>query len=190
MATTNATHPKITIDLVRSSIYPFLASQLIHSSSQVLDRLTTKDVLRGILHSILFHRLFGTVKPQTFEVLDVTMVCTPRLLSPHEHNASLPKPGVSDPGMEQLVNTKVNAFWNAIEGGANKRGQVSHSWHGYSSGPLTPRGAQIKVTFSEKRPKKSWFQVYAAEEDVPWEQWSVANTSIYQSASHFHFSLE
>lgn len=27
-----------------------------------------------MLHSILFHRLFGTVKPQTFEVLDVTMV--------------------------------------------------------------------------------------------------------------------
>jgi hypothetical protein len=28
------------------------------------------------LHSILFHRLFGTIKPQTFEVLDVTMVIT------------------------------------------------------------------------------------------------------------------
>ena len=27
-----------------------------------------------MLHSILFHRLFGTVKPKTFEVLDVTMV--------------------------------------------------------------------------------------------------------------------
>lgn len=43
---------------------------------QILDRPTTKDVLRGVLHSILFHRLFGTVKPQTFEVLDVTMVCS------------------------------------------------------------------------------------------------------------------
>ena len=33
-----------------------------------------RDVLHGVLHSILFHRLFGTIKPQTFEVLDVTMV--------------------------------------------------------------------------------------------------------------------
>lgn len=41
---------------------------------QVLDRLQTKDVLRAVLHSILFHRLFGTVKSKTFEVLDVTMV--------------------------------------------------------------------------------------------------------------------
>jgi len=48
---------------------------LIHPFIQVLDRFTTKDVLHGVLHSILFHRLFGTVKPTTFEVLDVTMVC-------------------------------------------------------------------------------------------------------------------
>jgi len=108
-----------------------------------LDRLTTKDVLKGVLHSILFHRLFGTVKPQTFEVLDVTI------------------PGVSDVGMEQLVNDKVEVFWKGIENGANaKRGQIA-------------------VTFSEKRPKKSWFQVYVGEEDVPWEQW-VINVELRQ----------
>jgi hypothetical protein len=47
-----------------------------HAHWQVLDhdRHTTKEVLGAILHSILFHRLFGTVKPQIFEVLDVTMV--------------------------------------------------------------------------------------------------------------------
>ncbi|PIL31150.1 hypothetical protein GSI_05847 [Ganoderma sinense ZZ0214-1] len=50
----NDGHPTITIDLV-------------------LDRLQTKEVLRAILHSILFHRLFGTVRSRTFEVLDVTM---------------------------------------------------------------------------------------------------------------------
>ncbi len=37
-------------------------------------------------------------------------------------------------------------------------------------------GEQIVVTFSEKRPKKSWFQVYMGEEDVPWEQWCVPLT--------------
>ncbi|KAH0584647.1 hypothetical protein H2248_010179 [Termitomyces sp. 'cryptogamus'] len=129
----NGSFPTITIDLV-------------------LDRLTTKDVLRGMLHSVLFHRLFGTVKPQTFEVLDVTM------------------PGVSDVEMEQLVNDKVDAFWRGIEGGASRSGQV----------PLLPQPTscrahhpQIKITFSEKRPKKSWFQVYVGEEDVPWEQWII-----------------
>ncbi|GLB35634.1 putative DUF1649-domain-containing protein [Lyophyllum shimeji] len=123
MATGNVAYPTITIDLI-------------------LDRLTTKDVLKAVLHSILFHRLFGTVKPQTFEVLDVTM------------------PGVSDAGMEQLVNEKVDGLWKGIENGAHKRGQ-------------------IRVTFSEKRPKKSWFQVYMGEEDVPWEQW-VINAELRQ----------
>lgn len=57
--------------LHKSDIALFLNGLL---KAQVLDRHLTKDVLRAILHSILFHRLFGTVKPKTFEVLDVTMV--------------------------------------------------------------------------------------------------------------------
>ncbi|KAI0931037.1 hypothetical protein AcW1_001464 [Taiwanofungus camphoratus] len=114
-------HPTITIDLV-------------------LDRHTTKEVLRAVLHSILFHRLFGTVKAQTFEVLDVTM------------------PGVDDADMTQLVEDKVDAFWKAIEGGASKRGQIT-------------------VTFSEKRPRKTWFIM--GEEEIPWEQW-IINAEIRQ----------
>ncbi|OJA18501.1 hypothetical protein AZE42_07590 [Rhizopogon vesiculosus] len=110
-----------------------------------LDRHNVKEVLNAILHSILFHRLFGTVKPQTFEVLDVTM------------------PGVADPEMEQLVTEKVDIFWKGIESGANKRGQMI-------------------VTFSEKKAKKSWFQVYAGEEEVPWEQW-IVNAEMRQPKS-------
>ncbi|KAF8550072.1 DUF1649-domain-containing protein [Imleria badia] len=111
----------------------------------ILERQTAKEVLHAILHAILFHRLFGTVKPQTFDVLDVTM------------------PGVADPEMEQLVNEKVDVFWKGIESGSNKRGQ-------------------ILVTFSEKKPKKSWFQVYVGEEDVPWEQW-IVNAELRQPKS-------
>ncbi|KAJ7490848.1 autophagy-related protein [Mycena latifolia] len=122
----NNPHPTITIDLV-------------------LDRHTTKEVLQAVLHAILFHRLFGLVKPQTFEVLDVTL------------------PGVSDPEMEALVNEKVDAFWRGVEGGVSKRGQIT-------------------VTFSEKRPKKSWFQVYMGEEEVPWEQW-IINAELRQPKS-------
>jgi len=52
---------------------------------------------------------------------------------------------VADPGIEILVDEKVDAFWKGVDGGASKSGQ-------------------IVVTFSEKRPKKStWFQVYAGE---------------------------
>ena len=40
----------------------------------MLERRTSRDVLTAVLHSILFHRLFGTVKPDVREVLDITMV--------------------------------------------------------------------------------------------------------------------
>ena len=52
---------------------------------------------------------------------------------------------MADPGIETIVDEKVDAFWKGVDGGASKSGQ-------------------IVVTFSEKRPKKStWFQVYAGE---------------------------
>ncbi|KAF8509582.1 autophagy-related protein, partial [Gautieria morchelliformis] len=71
-----------------------------------LERQTTKEVLRALLHSILFHRLLGTVKPHTSLVHDVTL------------------PAVKDPEIEQLVDEKVNAFWRAVEGGRHSRGQI------------------------------------------------------------------
>ncbi|KIK70744.1 hypothetical protein GYMLUDRAFT_235160 [Collybiopsis luxurians FD-317 M1] len=108
----------------------------------LLDRHTARDVLHAILDAILFHRLFGTIKPKTREVLGVTM------------------PGVSDTEMERLVEEKVDVFWKGIENGMSKRGQII-------------------LTFSERRPKKGWFQVYVGEEDVPWEQW-IINAEIQQ----------
>ncbi|KAG8990827.1 hypothetical protein FRB94_011406 [Tulasnella sp. JGI-2019a] len=77
----------------------------------VLERPQSKDVMRALLHAILFHRLFGTIKPQTIDVLDVTF------------------PGVSDPEIESQVNAKVDALWRALDsipGGNNviKKGQI------------------------------------------------------------------
>jgi autophagy-related protein 101 len=80
-------------------------------------------------------------------------------------------PGVADPETESLVNEKVDAFWKAIEGGADKRGQVSRSMRVFNIPLKMEIASKILVTFSEKRPKKSWFQVYVGEEEVPWEQW-------------------
>ena len=78
-------HPIITIDLVCPSrgYVAWLLNGLL--KAQVLDRHLTKDVLRAILHAILFHRLFGTVKPKTFEILDVTMVRCVDCLSKQSH---------------------------------------------------------------------------------------------------------
>ncbi|KAH9988186.1 autophagy-related protein [Russula vinacea] len=84
----NGTHATVTIDIV-------------------LDRQNTREILCALLHAILFHRLFGTIRPQTFEVLDVTM------------------PGVADPTVEQLVEEKVETFWKGLENVALKRGEIA-----------------------------------------------------------------
>ena len=75
--------------------------------------------------------------------------------------------------MEQLVTEKVDIFWKGIESGANKRGQVSSSCICTVGSLFLTSFVQIIVTFSEKKAKKSWFQVYVGEEEVPWEQWCV-----------------
>jgi len=76
-----------------------------------LERAVARDVLRALLHSILFHRLFGTVHPRCVDVLDVTF------------------PGVSDAEIERLVNDKVELFWRALDdlsasSSSPKRGQL------------------------------------------------------------------
>ncbi|KAJ3993064.1 hypothetical protein F5050DRAFT_1578364 [Lentinula boryana] len=140
------TYPTITIDLVGFLLFQVFIKTNGYSRYLIqtqVDRHTIKDVLRAILDAILFHRLFGLVKLKTREVLGVTMIIMMFM-----------QPGISDSDMEQLVlEEKVDLFWKEIEGGMSKRGQV--------------------FSFSEKRPKKSWFQVYVGEEDVPWEQWLV-----------------
>jgi hypothetical protein len=79
---------------------------------------------------------------------------------------------VADREIEQLIVDRVDTLCKGIENGADKRGQVTFI-HFTSPGCFKTHNLQIIVTFSEKRPKKSWFQVYMGEEDVPWEQWYV-----------------
>lgn len=79
-----------------------------------------------MLHSILFHRLFGLVKPEIREVLNVSMVrdtevplfCLLRL------KRSVTKPVVDDPDIKFLIDQKVDLFWREVEGSAKQRGEV------------------------------------------------------------------
>ncbi|THH20185.1 hypothetical protein EW146_g1124 [Bondarzewia mesenterica] len=107
----NTTHAIITIDIV-------------------LDRHNCREVLRALLHAILFHRLFGTVKPQTFDVLDVTI------------------PGVADPDMERLVEEKVDMFWRGMENGAHRNGQLSVTF----SRKDQKKKSWIGITYEEEVP--------------------------------------
>ncbi|KAH7100933.1 DUF1649-domain-containing protein [Auriculariales sp. MPI-PUGE-AT-0066] len=56
------------------------------------DRVHGREILRGLLHAVLFHRLLGIIKPATIEVLDVTI------------------PKIDDPKIDAMVNAKADAL--------------------------------------------------------------------------------
>ena len=66
--------PTITIDIVSILYFRKIVTNDGRIHCQVFDRNQARDALRALLHAILFHRLFGIVKPQKFDVLDVTFV--------------------------------------------------------------------------------------------------------------------
>ncbi|KAL8945349.1 MAG: hypothetical protein Q9211_000119 [Gyalolechia sp. 1 TL-2023] len=53
------------------------------------DPTCVKDIVRGILHTIFFHRYFPSMRPSSLEVLDLTL------------------PVVADPELETLIETRV-----------------------------------------------------------------------------------
>lgn len=62
-----------------------------------VDQPSSRDVLGAIVQAVLFHRLFGSVQPRHFDVLDVTF------------------PGVSDPEVDRLVSDKMDALRRGLE---------------------------------------------------------------------------
>lgn len=63
---------------------------------------------------------------------------------------------MDDEDIKQLVDAKVGVFWKAMEGGPHKRGQVRLCSLSLQPVVLTAF-SQITITFSEKRPRKTWF---------------------------------
>ncbi|KAG8695292.1 hypothetical protein FRC08_007917 [Ceratobasidium sp. 394] len=78
-----------------------------------VDRDLTKELLRGIIHAILFHRAFGSVKPTTRDALDVTL------------------PAIDDEKLTKEVERKVDQFQRLLDGSpgigsaGSKRGQMT-----------------------------------------------------------------
>ncbi|EJU02520.1 DUF1649-domain-containing protein [Dacryopinax primogenitus] len=75
-------------------------------SYKVVERPAGKEALRALLHLILFHRLFGCIKPRTTEIFDLTL------------------PAVDEPEIDNIVNIKIDQFWKTLESSANSRAQM------------------------------------------------------------------
>ena len=92
--------PIKSFDIVRN-IHPYKKNSNIYSppwfgAVQTVDRETSREALRALVHAVLFHRLFGVVAPMTLDVLDVAL------------------PAVRDPPTERIVDRTVDAFLRAL----------------------------------------------------------------------------
>ncbi|WEW56625.1 hypothetical protein PRK78_002073 [Emydomyces testavorans] len=110
------------------------------------DPASVKDVLKGILNTIFFHRYFPCVRPDTFDVLDLTL------------------PAIDDVELETLIDSRINTL---------VRQHLSSTSNSPNGGV---RGRIAVQFFEKKRRKGGlWFGGLAGknEEEVCWEIWTV-----------------
>ncbi|KAK9253701.1 autophagy-related protein [Lipomyces tetrasporus] len=121
----------------------------------VLDRLLIRDVLKAILSSIFFHRLFGSIRP----------------LSPPREVLEIAYPSVDDPALDALVDEKLTHLMAALDTSSHSFANQPHS-----ESTQHQRRAQLVVSFFEKKTRKAWFS--KSEEEVCWEEWTINVSSI------------
>ncbi|SMQ53091.1 unnamed protein product [Zymoseptoria tritici ST99CH_1A5] len=68
-----------------------------YSLSLTADRSSVKDIVKGILHTIFFHRYFPPLTPSTQEILDLTL------------------PYVSDPTISTLIETRLTTLLRTLD---------------------------------------------------------------------------
>ncbi|EPE06156.1 hypothetical protein F503_02985 [Ophiostoma piceae UAMH 11346] len=121
-----------------------------------VDPSSVRDVVRGILHTIFFHRFFPSVRPRTRDVLDLTL------------------PYIDDAELETLIDQRTAMLVRQLE----EEKSAINSGLGGGGGSGNSRGGrgQISIEFFEKRRKKAWYVMRGGEEEVCWESWTVKVT--------------
>ncbi|KAI0480440.1 DUF1649-domain-containing protein [Xylariaceae sp. FL0804] len=161
------------------------------------DPASVRDVVRGILHTIFFHRFFPSAAPRSRDVLDITL------------------PYVGDAELDTMIERQTAELARELEDGSNNNNS-RNSGGGAGGGPASTatgsgagggaggpstyyssssaatttaattahhhsnsRGggrATVAVQFFEKRRRKAWYMRAAADDEVCWECWTVRVT--------------
>ncbi|KAI2903121.1 hypothetical protein CBS63078_5963 [Aspergillus niger] len=112
------------------------------------DTTNVRDVLKGILNTIFFHRYFPSIRPITFDVLDFTL------------------PAINDVDLETLIDSRVSSL-------VRQHSSAASAPDGGGGGVR----ARMAVEFYEKRRRRPgiWFGGLSGkgEEEVCWEVWNL-----------------
>ncbi|KAH7023474.1 hypothetical protein EDB80DRAFT_697641 [Ilyonectria destructans] len=118
------------------------------------DPRSVRDVVKGILHTIFFHRFFPSLTPQTREVLDLTL------------------PYVDDDELEIMIEQRATALESQLDA---QRSSTSGNANATSNSGAPGGGrGQLVVQFFEKRRRKAWLS--RGDEEVCWECWTIKVT--------------
>ncbi|KAI6082894.1 DUF1649-domain-containing protein [Hypoxylon rubiginosum] len=122
-----------------------------------VDPASVRDVVRGILHTIFFHRFFPSLQPRSREVLDITL------------------PFVDDVELDTMIEKRAAELARELDA------ERTHSQHNtLARGSMAGGGrGNIQVQFFEKKRRKAWYMRAAyggGDEEVCWESWTVKVT--------------
>ncbi|KAH7170519.1 hypothetical protein EDB81DRAFT_775819 [Dactylonectria macrodidyma] len=120
------------------------------------DPRSVRDVVKGILHTIFFHRFFPSLTPQTREVLDLTL------------------PYVDDDELETMIEQRAAALESQLDAQRSSTGSSANANAAANSGTTGGGRGQLVVQFFEKRRRKAWLS--RGDEEVCWECWTVKVT--------------
>ncbi|KAI4865287.1 DUF1649-domain-containing protein [Hypoxylon rubiginosum] len=118
------------------------------------DPASVRDVVRGILHTIFFHRFFPSVRPRSREVLDITL------------------PFVDDVELDTMIEKRAAELARELD---------AERTHAHSLAQTRGAGGgrgNVQVQFFEKKRRKTWYmRAYGSgDEEVCWESWTVKVT--------------
>ncbi|KAI0202273.1 DUF1649-domain-containing protein [Astrocystis sublimbata] len=138
------------------------------------DPASVRDVVRGILHTIFFHRFFPSLIPRSREVLDIRL------------------PFVDDAELDTMIEKRAAQLARELD---------AERTHSSSTAPSVPlhhhlsqqRGAaaaaqvstggrgNVSVQFFERKRRKTWYMRAAyggGDEEICWESWTVKVTVV------------
>ncbi|KAI0866845.1 DUF1649-domain-containing protein [Xylaria cubensis] len=134
------------------------------------DPASVRDVVRGILHTIFFHRFFPSLAPRSREVLDITL------------------PFVDDAELDTMIEKRAAELARELDAERTHSSASSVPLHHHLSqqrGAATAQAGShggrgnISVQFFEKKRRKTWYMRAAyggGDEEVCWECWTVKVT--------------
>ncbi|KAI0879193.1 DUF1649-domain-containing protein [Hypoxylon argillaceum] len=135
------------------------------------DPASVRDVVRGILHTIFFHRFFPSLAPRSREVLDITL------------------PFVEDAELDTMIEKRAAELARELDAerthSHSSSSNVSFQHHlsqprgGGAAAAAGSNGGRGNISvqfFEKKRRKTTWYMRTAYDEEVCWESWTVKVT--------------